>query len=315
MTYSTYYKNTVRLGLLCLILMTAGCSNIKQTLYGWAMDLELARAHLTRKEVIVDHHRFVYLESEKKAGEPSVLLIHGFAANKENWIRFAGHFSKQYHVVALDLPGHGESFKDLKLNYDIDNQVAYVHAFADKIGLKTFHLAGNSMGGEISALYAATYPNQVLSATLIDPGGIFDYPSDLSKALEKGKNPLIVRKPGDMDKLMNFALEKKPFLPWPVESVMEQKSIANAAINDKIFKDITTEPHKYDFKKALTEIKAPTLIMWGRQDRAIAVANADVFQRLIPNSKKVIFDGVGHAAMIEIPEKSAQVFVNFIKQH
>jgi pimeloyl-ACP methyl ester carboxylesterase len=314
MTFLTYYKYTLRLSLLSLILMTTGCSNIKQKIYGWAMDLELAKAHLTRKQVMVDNHPFVYLESKKKPKEQSVLLIHGFGANKENWIRFAGNFSKQYHVVALDLPGHGESFKDLNLHYDIDDQVAYVHAFADKIGLKTFHIVGNSMGGAISALYAATYPKQVLTVTLIDPGGIFDYPSDLSKALEKGKNPLIVRKPGDMEKLMNFALVKKPFLPWPVESVMEKKSIANAAINDKIFKDITTEPHKYDFKKELTEIKAPTLIMWGREDRAIAVKNADVFQQLIPNSKKVIFDGVGHAAMIEIPEKSAQVFLNFIKQ-
>ena len=117
-----------------------------------------------------------------------------------------------------------------------------------------------------------------------------------------------------MAKLMDFALEQKPFLPWPVASIMEQESIANANINEKIFKDIITEPHDYNFKQALTQIKAPTLIMWGRADRVIAVDNADVFQSLIPGAKKVIFEGVGHAPMIEIPKESAKVFIDFIKQ-
>ncbi len=308
------FKQLIQLSLICVFALSAGCSSFKHTLYGWAMDLELGRADLTRKEVVVNQRNLVYLEGEQKAGQETVLLIHGFAANKENWVRFAGNFSDRYHVVALDLPGHGESFKDLSIRYDIDDQVKFVHDFAQSIGLKRFHIVGNSMGGAIAALYSATYPEQVRTATLIDPGGLSDRKSELSKQLSKGLNPLVVRKPGDMDRLMDFALEKRPFIPWPVTSVMEEKSIANATINDKIFKDIVVNHHDYDFKAALSNIKAPTLILWGKQDRAISVENAEIFEQLIPTSKKVLFDGVGHAPMIEIPEESAKIFVAFIQE-
>ena len=60
----------------------------------------------------------------------------------------------------------------------------------------------------------------------------------------------------------------------------------------------------------LKKITVPALILWGAQDRVISVDNADVFDQLIPDSKKIILDGVGHVPMLEIPEKSAARLLN-----
>ena len=129
---------------------------------------------------------------------------------------------------------------------------------------------------------------------------------------EGGKNPLIVETADDFDTLIKFALEKRPFVPWPLKSVFAQKAVANRALNKKIFAEMRGEADSSDFKAELAKIKAPTLIMWGDHDRIIHVDNAGEFAKAIPGSRMHIFTDVGHAPMIEIPAESARVFSEFI---
>jgi pimeloyl-ACP methyl ester carboxylesterase len=211
----------------------------------------------------------------------------------------------------MDLPGHGESVKVLILPYGIDDQAGYVHEILTKLNINTFHLAGNSMGGAISCLYATRYPEEVQSLFLIDPAGIYQYDSELVHRLKKGENPLIVTSRNGFDALMDFALEEKPYIPWPVAGVMAEKAVANRPVNEKIFSQITA-PHQYDFEAELGKITAPTLILWGENDRIIHVDNASVFQKRIPHSRKMVMEGIGHAAMIEVPEQTAQIYADFI---
>ncbi len=164
------------------------------------------------KKIEVNGKSIALLESPADPSKPNVVLIHGFGANKENWVRFAAHLTENYHVVAMDLPGHGQSSKDLDVRYDIDDQVGYVHEILQELELQTFHLAGNSMGGAISSLYAATYPEEVLSLWLFNPGGIYQYESEFGRLLKGGKNPLIVNNTDDFDRLMDFAMEHKSIL-------------------------------------------------------------------------------------------------------
>lgn len=90
----------------------------------------------------------------------------------------------------------------------------------------------------------------------------------------------------------------------------ETRIVKNKPINDKIFQDIRGE-HNYVFKDELLKIKAPALILWGDKDRIINVKNADIFKRLIPHSRKMILEGIGHAPMIEIPEETARICQDF----
>jgi len=280
-------------------------------LYEMAINHECRRADLTAKKMEVNGMPIALLESNPDKGHPTVVMLHGFAASKENWIRFARHLTDQFHVVAIDLPGHGESVKDPGLDYDIDDQVGYLIPIFEQMDLQQFHLVGNSMGGAISALYAARHPDQVKSLFLIDPAGIYAYESELVACLINNDNPLLVEEEADFDRLMEFAMEKQPFIPWPVKSVMAERMIARKELNKQIFADIRTN-HDYYFKSELKQISAPAKIVWGREDRVISWRNASVFDRLIPDSEKEILDGIGHAPMIEVPEKTAGLFKAFV---
>ncbi|MFC3150251.1 alpha/beta fold hydrolase [Litoribrevibacter euphylliae] len=287
----------------------------KYELYELAMNAEKSRAGLIEKQVKINGINVSYLEGEKPEGKPTMLLIHGFAANKENWLRFAGNLADDYHLVAVDLLGHGKSTKDKSLRHDLDDQVAYLVNFLNAKGLTKVHLVGNSMGGAISSLFAAMHSDRVLSVSLVNPAGIFDHRSVLADYLDRGENPLVVKKLDDIYTLMDFAMEEKPFMPWPVPEVVAERSMANQDLNEQIFKHLKSTEHAYNFKEELGKIKAPVLIMWGEQDRVINYKNSDIFDQLIPNSRKLIYPDIGHVPMIEIPQRSSQDIHAFIEKN
>lgn len=301
------------LGGLIALVYYATASVYKNEMYDGAMAFEASLSQLEKKQTEINDGPLSYLESAREGKKASILLVHGFGAYKENWLRFARSL-QDYHVVIVDLPGHGESFKRPELRYDFANQVAWVHAFTQKIGLQSFHMAGNSMGGGITALYAATYPAEVLSATLIDPAGIHDFRAELQDYLDKGENPLVVQNTADFKRLMDFALEQKPFVPWPITEVAAQRANALKPLHDKIFAEFNA-PDRSDFKASIRNILAPTLIMWGQEDRVLSYKNAEVFASLIPGAKTEIMPGVGHAPMIEVPNDAAAKMLALIETH
>lgn len=287
----------------------------KYELYELAMSTEKSRAGLTEKVLEINGIKVSYLEGAKPEGKPTMLLIHGFAANKENWMRFAGNLTNDYHLVAVDLLGHGKSTKDRTLRHDLDDQVAYLVNFLNAKGITKVHLVGNSMGGAISSLFAAMYPDRTLSASLVNPAGIFEHRSVLADYLDRGENPLVVKKVDDIYTLLDFAMEEKPFMLWPVPEVVAEHSMANQALNEQIFEHLKSTEHAYDFKEELKKIQAPVLIMWGEQDRVINYKNSDIFDQLIPNSRKLIYPDIGHVPMMEIPQRSSQDIHSFIEKN
>ncbi|MGC8120591.1 alpha/beta fold hydrolase [Marinobacter sp. VGCF2001] len=300
--------------LMTVVLAVSACS--RQSLYDNAIAWERSGAGLEPAQVSIGELDIAYLRSKEPVDGETLVLIHGFGANKDNWTRLAKEFEGQFNIYALDLPGHGDSSKPLNIGYRFENQVRYVHQTMAALGIKRFHMMGNSMGGAITALYAATYPEQVRTAVLFDPAGIMEFESELVERVEAGGNPLIPRQEGDFDRLLDFALEKRPFVPWPIFDVMEEKAIANQAVNEVIFAAIRDAGFEPDFRNAITDIQAPVLVLWGKLDRVIDYRNADVFVEAIPNARKVILDDIGHAPMVEAPARSAALFEAFLaEQH
>lgn len=99
-------------------------------------------------------------------------MIHGFTANKDNWLQMSLFLKKKYRIIALDLLGHGESDSPLDADYSIEAQVKRGHLFVTNTQLTSFHILGSSMGGQIAATYAALFPTEILSVTLFDNAGI-----------------------------------------------------------------------------------------------------------------------------------------------
>lgn len=290
--------------------MTA-CSSIKHRAYDMAMGMERIGTGLKPRSFNVDDFEISVLENKQRGERPTLVLVHGFGASKEVWLRFAKYMKNEFNVIAIDLPGHGESTKQISKDYSILSQMTYLRAILTEMKVDKPHMAGNSMGATIVAYYAAHYPGETASITLFNPAGISTHESELMQLLATGKNPLIVEKQSDYEQLLRFTMKKKPFLLWPITSVLAEKALFNRRINRKIFKDAQLKKsllHNMDgFNEILSSIRVPTLIIWGKHDRLLNVKNAVIFNERISDSRLVILDEAGHTPMFETPRASAKV--------
>jgi pimeloyl-ACP methyl ester carboxylesterase len=271
------------------------------------IDLERERSGLMRKEInLPGELHYVYLEGGK--GEPLVLL-HGFGADKDNFTRAARFLTPHYRVIIPDHIGFGESSHPRDANYSAGVQAARIRTLANALGITKLHLGGNSMGGHISLMYAALYPDEVKSLWLLDPGGIWSAPSSgLREMITKtGENSLMARNEDEFAKIFAFVMADPPFIPRPMLNVMAKERIRNYELEKRILKEIVDD----SAEKYVKGLKTSTLIVFGEKDRVINPASADILHKLMPRSEVIIMKGIGHLPMIEQPRKSAEDYLKF----
>ncbi len=266
-------------------------------------------AGLEKKAVRAGNDRIVYLEGGK--GE-TVLLLHGYTCNKDFWVQFAKWLTPDYHVVIPDLPGFGDSTKRFDKNYNLDSQVLRIDRFARVLHLKKFHLVGHSMGGAIAALYAARFPQQLSTLALLDPAGVLTAKkSEFLLQWEKGVNILLIGSLADFQRALAVAYVKPPSLPGAFEKVLVAQAMANRKINEKIGHDIANE--RQALEPLLPRIQAPTLIVWGDQDRIIDISSVPILEKGLKSHRTVILKQTGHMPMIEKPAETAAAYTGFLK--
>jgi pimeloyl-ACP methyl ester carboxylesterase len=300
----------VLIAILVLIVALVACYYaFPEKVAGYMMDAARSKAGLTKKEIKIDDHNIVYLEGGKGT---TILLLHGYTGSKDNWVMLAPYLTKDYHVVIPDISGYGESSMIEKASYDLSNQMSRLHKFAQALELKKFHIAGNSMGGFFSGIYAARYPDEVISVGLFDAAGVTSLEkSVVMKMMEKGENPLILKDSNDVPRWAALLFVNPPSLPYPIKKVMIKTALANRKFYDKELKEIG--PDFLSLEKELTKIKAPTLILWGDQDKVIDVSSVPVFEKGLKNHKTVIIKDCGHVPLMEKPQETATQYINFIK--
>jgi abhydrolase domain-containing protein 6 len=272
-----------------------------------AIKLERCKSGLEEKSVDVDGVHYAYLIGGQ--GEPLV-MVHGFAASKDHWVRVAKYLGRHFAIIAPDLPGCGKSTKDPNLDYTIDKQVERLRAFTQALGLESFDLAGNSMGGAIAGVYAARYPESVKSLWLLDPGWVQGArPSEMHQLMKKGANVLVPRSAADFDRISSMCFVNPPYMPGFIKNYSAERYIANAALYANIFDQLIKEPTCLECE--LSESATPTLIMWGEKDRLTHVSGAEVLAAKMPNARLVILKNVGHIPMMEKPGLAAQHYLEF----
>jgi len=272
---------------------------------------ERSAAGLTPHQIVADGWRISYLAGGK--GD-TLLLLHGFGANKDNWTRIGRFLTPRIRLIAPDLPGFGESDADPQADYSISAQVKRLKAFVAVLGLQSFHLGGSSMGGTIAAAYAATYPEEVKSLLLLAPGGVASaQPSEMFRLLEQGKpNPLVAESPQDYDALLDFVFVKRPFIPRAIKKHLARQAAAQAPTYRKIFQQLVNSRRESSLEAAVSGLAIPTLIVWGAGDRVLHVSGAAILAALMPEATAAIMDGVGHLPMIEKPEETARIYLRFM---
>lgn len=303
-------KKILALGLGILVLLPIAFYFLfPERVFQAAVSAERYAAGLASKNIPVDQHRIAYLEGGK--GE-TVILLHGFSANKDNWVRFAKDLTGSYHVIIPDLPGFGESSKLPTESYDIAAQVERLDRFAGAVKANQFHLAGNSMGGMIAAAYGARYPAKVKTLALLAPGGLNPpQKSEFIKMLEKGVNSLSINNPADFDRVMAMSFVNPPYMPASFKKVLALQAVSQRAFNDKIMGDITSA--NITLEPLLPAIQSPVLIVWGDQDKILDKSGAPLLEKGLKKSTTVVMGNTGHIPMLEKPGETAAIYLKFLK--
>jgi len=275
---------------------------------------------LEEKTIDAALHQIHYLDSglpkspaDTGGGGPPVVLLHGIFAEKDHWVDFARPLTATYRVVAPDLPGFGESTRHENLPYDYAAHVIRLGAFLDTMGIQRAHLAGNSMGGTIAALYAIRHPERVASVAFIGaPHGIRSpQHSTMDQLIDAGQRPLVANDATAFDAMMALVFEKRPFLPYPILFATQQEALRNAASNTRLWDAQLKD--RYLLDEQLSNLQQhPMLALWGTNDRVFDVSGAQRLQRLLPQAHVETLPGIGHLPMMEAPTHTAGRYATFL---
>lgn len=247
-----------------ILSFTTACSQEDVTYSALRLEQKIAR--LDRKTMQLGDHEVTYLEGGQG---PTIVMLHGITADSGNWTRFARYYTDNYRVVIPDLPGFGESSRIPTASYSIPAQSERVRAFMQALGVQQFHLVGNSMGGYIGAYYAAQYPDTVLSLGLFDAAGV-DAPQRTAfmEDLYAGRpNQMLPTDREDFRRVLKLVMEDPPYIPGFAIDVLADKALKHREFNRKVFAEL--QQQQLDLAPLLPKIKAPTLLLWGEQDRVL----------------------------------------------
>lgn len=274
------------------------------------------RAGLVQRSITVDGRTWPYLEGGDPQ-KPALVMVHGFGADKDHWTFYAPWMTRDYHLIAPDLPGFGENDRDPGLAFDVASQAARLKAFLDALGIDRPHLGGNSMGGWIALRFAIDYPDALRTLTLMNNAGVQGADeSELQRlAANRDYNPLVLANLEDADRLIAFVVRKPTFVPARLKPVIYRDALRHRELLDRIFWIIADEMEQKPLNGELAKVKVPTLILWGRHDRLIDVSCVAVLEAGIEDSRAHIFEHVAHVPMIEDPKATAEVQRAFLATH
>ena len=252
---------------------------------------------LERKEVVVSGIRVRYVEAGR--GAP-VVLVHSLGASLYTWRDNIAALAERHRVYALDLPGHGDSDKP-DIAYDKDFMLDLFADFVAALGHSRVALAGNSVGGGLCVLTALERPEIVSALVLASSGGLG---REVAPFLRIASLPvlgyLLAASPmASVRGVLRKAFYDPRFAGGELLAEMERVSSlpgARSAIL-RIAREyirLGGVRREYDFTERLGEIRIPTAIFWGADDRIIPVEHAHRAARFLPDCRLHVFQDCGH---------------------
>jgi pyruvate dehydrogenase E2 component (dihydrolipoamide acetyltransferase) len=249
------------------------------------------------REIDADGRRLRYLEMGGGDRVP-VLLLHGFGADLNSWMFTQPALAEGRRAIALDLPGHGGSTKDVGAG-DAATLADAVVAAMDALALQRAHLVGHSMGGAIAATVAARNPARIASLTLIASAGLGP---DINAAFIDGFVRAARRKDA-VEVLQMLVRDPSLVSRAMVEDVLRYKRLDGvaAALETVARAWFPSGRQAVDVTAALSETDLPVQLIWGRDDRIVPVAHGEA---LASRLSVHVLDAAGHLPHME---KSAEV--------
>jgi len=236
-------------------------------------------------------------------GEP-VVLLHGWGSSILPYRQLIDLLSRKYFVIALDLPGFGQT-EEPKRPFAVDDYVDFVLAFLEQFSLEKLSLVGHSYGGRIIIKMAnRELPFAIDKIVLIDSAGI------KPQVTKKKSFKQTVYKLGKW--FANLALIKKLF-PGLLEKLRVTFGSADYAAASPMMRQCLVKAVNEDLTDLLPGIKRPTLLVWGENDTATPLTDAKKMEELIPGAGLAVIRNAGHFSFVEQPVIFRSIMASFFE--
>jgi pimeloyl-ACP methyl ester carboxylesterase len=273
------------------------------------------------KQVEIDGTPVNYVDVGSPGLHHPVVLVHGLGGQWQNWLENIPRLAQERRVLALDLPGHGLTPEPPDGEISISGYGRCVDAFCKQLGLGKVALVGNSMGGFVAAEVAIQFPERVSRLTLVSAAGISSADALQRPVLLFGRVTAAI---ATNTAARYHTLAARPITrhgalllvarhPRLLKPDLAYEGFFKGA-GKPGFEDALRACLNYDFRDRLPDVKVPTLIVWGEKDSIIPVRDANEFERLIPDSRKLVMRDTGHIPMAERPQAFNDVLAEFLAE-
>jgi pimeloyl-ACP methyl ester carboxylesterase len=275
------------------------------------------REHLGQVEI--DGTPVNYADIGSGEVEP-IVFVHGLGGQWQNFLENIPRAAQERRVIALDLPGFGCT-PEPRDKITISGYGRCVDALCEKLSLGRVDIVGNSMGGYIAAEVAIQFPERIDQLILVSAAGITSADIARRPILTAGRIATAMvsygaaqhRQIASRPKSRHLALALVARYPSLLRADLAYEGFFKGA-GKPGFDAALRASLDYDFRDRLPEVKVPTLIVWGERDSIIPVRDADEFERLIEDSRKVVLKDTGHIPMAERPTAFNDVLMKFLAE-
>jgi len=275
----------------------------------------LAHAGLEARQATVGGHRVRYVRSGSGSGS-TVVLVHGIASSLYTWKDVLPGLSRSHDVIAVDLPGFGTS--DLPADLSFLDLPASVVGLMDRLGIERAALVGHSMGGAVAAVVAAENPGRVRGLVLVDAAGFNLEPEDqpaMVRLVTSPLVPLLARLPGKrllVERSLREVFHDDRYVTEERVAEYLAATLRPGSVPAMRSLMLSLAGRTGFVRDRLPRIQTPTLVVWGREDRWVPLADADRFVEAIPGARKVVFDACGHMPQEERPRRLTGLLEEFL---
>jgi pimeloyl-ACP methyl ester carboxylesterase len=253
------------------------------------------------------------------SGELPILLIHGIGESLEFWLHQEALAGESYRIISIDLPGHGLSALGDQ-PYDPAKFAAFCWAFLDALEIDKVALVGNSMGGGISILMADSQPQRVVKLLLANAATLGRSTATPFRIMTLPIIGQMMTRPSKMG--VEQQIKSIFYNPTVVTQALRSVITRNVMSGERAQAFLATLKLMTDFGgqresvidaalSALKKLELPVLFIHGRQDAVLPYAHSVEAEKLVSNSKLVIFEDCGHTPQVEMPERFNSELDNF----
>ncbi|MDO1528895.1 alpha/beta fold hydrolase [Fulvimonas sp. R45] len=285
----------------------------------WLFRANVAReamaAHLEKKSVQAGDTRWSYYEG----GEgPTIVLLHGFADSKEVWLPLARLLTPHFHLVIPDLPGWGESSRDMAARYDVVAQAKRLQDFVQALGLGRVLLVGHSMGGAVAGVYAAEHPEHVGELALLDAFGLKFKENAFARETLAGKDPFVFSDRAGFWRAADLVFDTRPTIPGRFVDVLVARNVRDHAFIAKVFDELRQPSQYLAVQDRLDKLTMPVLGLWCHDDKVIDISALDSLRNGLVHAPAIsasTLNGCGHMPELEKPDETARILTAFALSH